>query len=423
MILNFFDTLTSIYQCVFISYFILFCENPPNIDRKKFIVTSLLFSLSSSSIITGTLGDNPIFGAILAHILGITIVWFFFKKHFFNALTAHTAVYTIITVYSMLLATIIYEVFDTLFPYRERIFKLTLTMYIPMLIFILICFKYIHFFKKIYDFILLEHFSIALLILSFFNDFILSFYASQLNDGVQIIKNLLFITFLIFIMFVLIYFSKIYKKSQQISLLNEALENKNKDLRKIKHDYGAQISYLYGLCLMNRYDDLKIALKNIIDNNSSVSSSVQISNNNSSILYLALEPALDKEIHVIIKEECDLKLADIDEMDLFRIISNIVNNAVTALNGQGIIIAKTYELLNSVIIKIENNGPKIPYDHLEKIFSPGFSTKSNSCENHGFGLNIVKDLVEQNNGKISVKSTTNCTEFTITLKLKENLIS
>ncbi|MBE6049170.1 MAG: ATP-binding protein [Clostridium sp.] len=425
MILTTLDTTISICQCVFLSYFILFCVNPPSIDRKKLLILSLLFSACSSSVITGTLGDSPIFGTIFAHILGIVIVWICFKKSFFNALTAHTTIYTILTVYSMLFATIVYEILDTVLPY-ERILKLLLTMYIPMTLLLIICYKYINIIKKLFDFIIMEDFSIPLLILSFFNDFVLSFYASQLNQGVQIIKNLLFITFLIFMMFVLIYFSKMYKKSQQIFLLNEALKNKNEDLRKIKHDYGAQISYLYGLCLMNRYDDLKVSLKNIIDNNSSVSSSVQISNNNNnnnSILYLALEPALKKEIHVILKEECDLQLADIDEMDLFRIISNIVNNAITALDGQGIIIAKAYELLNSIVIKIENNGPQIPEDYIEKIFTPGFSTKTDSCENHGFGLNIVKDLVEQNNGKISLKSTETSTEFTITLRLKSDNVN
>ena len=60
-----------------------------------------------------------------------------------------------------------------------------------------------------------------------------------------------------------IYFSNIEKKSNQVLIANSFLEKKNEELKKIKHDYGSQISYLYGLHLMKKYDKLGDALKNI----------------------------------------------------------------------------------------------------------------------------------------------------------------
>jgi sensor histidine kinase regulating citrate/malate metabolism len=47
----------------------------------------------------------------------------------------------------------------------------------------------------------------------------------------------------------------------------------------------------------------------------------------------------------------------------------------------------------------------------------GFTTKENSDKNHGYGLSIVKDLVERNSGKIYVKSTETATEFKIVLPI------
>ena len=110
-------------------------------------------------------------------------------------------------------------------------------------------------------------------------------------------------------------------------------------------------------------------------------------------------------------------------MEFYRVISNIVNNAIKAMNGQGIIIAKSYEYLGNAVIKIENNGPKIEEHHLKDIFKVGFTTKDNIDKSHGYGLSIVKDLVESNNGKIYVKSTDTATEFKIVLPIKNEISS
>ena len=282
----------------------------------------------------------------------------------------------------------------------------------------LLCFKYIDKLKQIYKLIISEKFSY-----NYFNnkllflDFILTFYLITLSERSQLFKNIIYIIFFMFFIMILIYFWKIHKKSEQIYKLNEALEIKNSELRKIKHDYGAQISYLYGLCLMERFDDLKKSLKNIINNNESTPTAVEVSKNQDSLLSLALKPAIDKGIHVIIEEKCDFNSINMDEMEFYRVISNIVNNAIKAMNGKGIIIAKSYEYLGNAVIKIENNGPKIEEHHLKDIFKVGFTTKDNIDKSHGYGLSIVKDLVESNNGKIYVKSTDTATEFKIVLPI------
>ena len=66
---------------------------------------------------------------------------------------------------------------------------------------------------------------------------------------------------------------------------------------------------------------------------------------------------------------------------------------------------------------IQNDGPEIPQDYLLKIFETGFTTKSNSEKGHGYGLSIVKELIEKNHGKINVRSSSELTEFRITFKI------
>lgn len=47
------------------------------------------------------------------------------------------------------------------------------------------------------------------------------------------------------------------------------------------------------------------------------------------------------------------------------------------MNGSGILIIKTYDIKDYIIIIIENNGPKIEEENICKIFEAGFTTKNN----------------------------------------------
>ena len=69
------------------------------------------------------------------------------------------------------------------------------------------------------------------------------------------------------------------------------------------------------------------------------------------------------------------------------------------------------------IIREELN--KIDPSIIDKIFNTGFTTKSNKDESHGYGLHIVKEIVENNNGKIYVTSNEEYTEFKVVFSNKK----
>jgi signal transduction histidine kinase len=64
---------------------------------------------------------------------------------------------------------------------------------------------------------------------------------------------------------------------------------------------------------------------------------------------------------------------------------------------------------------IHNYGPIIPPEHLQKIFSPFFTTKDGG---NGLGLSVSKKIVEDHNGSISVKSDEEGTVFTVWLPIE-----
>ncbi len=109
-------------------------------------------------------------------------------------------------------------------------------------------------------------------------------------------------------------------------------------------------------------------------------------------------------------------MATINENDIVRIFSNLLNNATSAMNHQGTINIQNTLLharANNVhgvtkgqylVIKVEDTGPGIPEDIIDHIFDPFFTTKAVG-EGTGLGLSLVYGIVQKWGGKISVKNT------------------
>lgn len=93
-------------------------------------------------------------------------------------------------------------------------------------------------------------------------------------------------------------------------------------------------------------------------------------------------------------------------------LTNIIKNAIEHLQDSGIItiIGETNPLYKALIIK--DNGLGIKKSDLKNIFERFYST-NNSKNSFGIGLNMAKLIIEQQNGKIEVKSQKGDTEFKI----------
>ncbi|HLR36084.1 MAG TPA: ATP-binding protein [Tissierellales bacterium] len=109
---------------------------------------------------------------------------------------------------------------------------------------------------------------------------------------------------------------------------------------------------------------------------------------------------------------------------LMSIFRNIIMNSIAAIEEKGSIKFKHYKKDNNHIFEVSDNGSGIKEEDLNRIFSPGFSTKVDYATgqiNRGLGLSIVKDLVEVYlKGRISVESKENKgTLFCITIPSQE----
>jgi signal transduction histidine kinase len=103
--------------------------------------------------------------------------------------------------------------------------------------------------------------------------------------------------------------------------------------------------------------------------------------------------------------------------ELNQVWTNIIDNALSAMDGQGDIVIKTYQQESWIVVEIKDTGPGIPQDIQAKIFDPFFTTKPPG-EGTGLGLNVSHNIiVQKHKGKISVDSKPGETRFIIKLPL------
>ena len=101
--------------------------------------------------------------------------------------------------------------------------------------------------------------------------------------------------------------------------------------------------------------------------------------------------------------------------ELNEVWTNIIDNAIQAMDGKGEITVRTRGRDGWVDVEIEDNGPGIPVSIQSRVFDPFFTTKAPGSGT-GLGLNISHRIVVQKHlGKLSVYSKPGLTRFTVSL--------
>jgi signal transduction histidine kinase len=135
-----------------------------------------------------------------------------------------------------------------------------------------------------------------------------------------------------------------------------------------------------------------------------------------STLTMAL-PMIEDKITVH-KEYGEINEVECSIEEINQVIMNMIINAHQAMEQKGTVRIKTAQDEDTVIITIADDGPGIPQEHLDKIFTPFFSTKEG--HNFGLGLSICYNIIKAHHGNVDIKSTPGQgTEFTIALPNKQ----
>jgi two-component system nitrogen regulation sensor histidine kinase GlnL len=131
-------------------------------------------------------------------------------------------------------------------------------------------------------------------------------------------------------------------------------------------------------------------------------------------------------IEIAVRLPDDLPPIQGDPHQLRQLFTNLLTNAFEALNEKGIVVVAAASLppeeetgqgeahpTPMIQVEVADNGPGVPADLLDRIFSPFFTTKP---QGSGLGLAIVRKIVDAHDGRIDVAAKAGMgTRFRITL--------
>lgn len=111
-------------------------------------------------------------------------------------------------------------------------------------------------------------------------------------------------------------------------------------------------------------------------------------------------------ISLQVVKETDIKTINMDKNLIYRVITNLVSNALkfTPADGQVRVVLTDKE--DKIQVSVEDTGEGMPEEYLDKIFDKFEQVKGSKGKRRGtgLGLTIVKRVIESHNGKVWVES-------------------
>ncbi len=124
---------------------------------------------------------------------------------------------------------------------------------------------------------------------------------------------------------------------------------------------------------------------------------------------------LRKGVSVIREYDRSLPRINAFGSELNQVWTNLLDNAVDAMHGEGLIWVRTRQEDGQLVVEIADNGPGVPPEIQTRIFEPFFTTKGVG-EGTGLGLDTVyRIVVNRHKGEIKLISQPGDTRFVVRL--------
>lgn len=193
-----------------------------------------------------------------------------------------------------------------------------------------------------------------------------------------------------------------------------------------RHDFRNHLQVIRTLAGMGKMDEIEHYIEECGTSLDNLAGMTRVGNAVLQALLLTFQAKV-REMGIKFEVDCQADLTGLkcSPVKLSRIFSNILQNAAEAVSLQKeaptISVAIWLDASDFHLV-FWNNGPPIPPEEISTIFTPGFSKKVG--EHRGYGLHIVKTLVEDLRGRIAVESNeADGTEFHVYLPTGPNIAS
>lgn len=253
--------------------------------------------------------------------------------------------------------------------------------------------------------------AVILIVLGFYYQFYLQGAVPTLNKNFIVYSILLVILAAVLLSLTLTQKLLFIAKQERIFELQqyhiEQLQEMNKIIKTQRHDFVNHLQTVYGLMQLGQVEEAQSFISELY-------TEVQISGEVlrlaipelSALLLVKTGVATSRNISFRIEVRSDLSHLNVRPFDLVAIIGNLINNALEAVENLPVAERKVqfqvFEKTDYFIMQTRNPG-FIPRNLRTMIFTPGFSTKSDSTD-RGLGLASIKHLTEAYNGFVVVSS-------------------
>ena len=208
---------------------------------------------------------------------------------------------------------------------------------------------------------------------------------------------------------------------EALQISHRNLEELNSELRTQRHDYLNNLQVVYGLMELEEYEELQRFLQPVFKDMLKTGKALRTSKPAiNALLKAKIGEAENRKIDFYIEVKTDLAGLHIEDWELCKILANLLDNAMTALEGkegERRITLDISEEPQQYRFSVANNGPEIPPHMREVIFGQGITTKKG--EGHGMGLFIVMNVLKSYGGTMKLRSEEHETEFLFTLPKKK----
>lgn len=172
--------------------------------------------------------------------------------------------------------------------------------------------------------------------------------------------------------------------------LNELQDSSKELLEDVRYGIVRITEIVNGLRSFSRHDEAEVKETDV---NESFDSAL-----------LILKNKYKNKTEIVKEMDDSLPLIQCFPGQLNQVFVNLINNAIDAIDENGVITIKTINLNDDFIeIQISDNGSGMPDDVKDKIFDPFFTTKEIG-KGTGLGLSISHGIIEKHKGTIKVES-------------------
>jgi two-component system sensor histidine kinase KdpD len=96
----------------------------------------------------------------------------------------------------------------------------------------------------------------------------------------------------------------------------------------------------------------------------------------------------------------DLPLLDVDAVQIERVLVNLLENALKFSPPGSPVRVSAAAQPGEVVIRVDDEGPGLPREELERVFEPFRQASAASAKGTGLGLAIVRGFAEANGGRV-----------------------